>query len=81
MRKTPKKYEPGENPCGKCQSHSHYACRPRLDGTLCSCQCPRACKTRDVKQSADVERLSRGLLPVTIDELNAMTNRRGPYSV
>lgn len=32
----------GKHPCGKCQTGAHRDCRPRLDGTLCSCACERA---------------------------------------
>ena len=81
MRKTPKKYERGVRPCGNCSSFRHYSCRPKLDGTLCTCQCPAACKTRDAKAKLDAERLAQGLLPVTVTELNKAMDRRGPYNV
>src|SRR5579872_1741590 len=29
----------GDNPCFACNSNRHAGCRPRLDGTDCSCQC------------------------------------------
>lgn len=41
-----RKYQRGENPCGSCNLNQHKTCRPRLDGTLCSCSCERAAKIR-----------------------------------
>jgi hypothetical protein len=79
--KTPKKFERGSQPCGKCQSFRHYCCRPRLDGSMCTCQCPEACKARNVKATLDAERLAQGLLPVTVAQLNKAMERRGPYNV
>lgn len=35
-------YYRGALPCGHCQMSRHAQCRPRLDGTLCSCNCERA---------------------------------------
>jgi hypothetical protein len=81
MRKTPRKYERGASPCGKCQDFGHYCCRPTLDGTLCTCQCLKACKTRNLKQELDAERTSRGLALLTVPELNVIMHRRGPYNV
>jgi hypothetical protein len=36
----------GIAPCGECNINRHNCCRPRLDGTLCTCSCPRAEATR-----------------------------------
>jgi hypothetical protein len=80
MKRTPRKYERGFRPCGKCQSFRHYGCRPKIDGSLCTCTCPKACETREVKATLDAERLAAGLLPVTTAELNKAMHRRGPYS-
>lgn len=33
------KYVHGTNACRNCQRAQHKKCRPRLDGTLCSCTC------------------------------------------
>lgn len=81
MIKTPKKYERGDNPCGKCQMHRHYCCRPRLDGSMCSCQCPASRETHSLKEKLDAERASRGLALVTVAELYVIMQRRGPYRV
>jgi hypothetical protein len=32
----------GIAPCGECNINRHNCCRPRLDGTLCTCSCARA---------------------------------------
>jgi len=40
--KESRRYTLGENPCGNCQSAAHDRCRPRLDGTLCTCTCERS---------------------------------------
>jgi hypothetical protein len=40
--KESRRYSLGETPCGNCQSAAHERCRPRLDGTLCTCSCERA---------------------------------------
>lgn len=37
-----RRYYRGTSPCGHCQAGAHESCRPRLDGTLCSCSCERA---------------------------------------
>lgn len=37
-----RKFASGENACGNCQKSRHTNCRPRLDGTLCSCSCKYA---------------------------------------
>lgn len=44
-------YRRGTKPCGMCGAGRHGSCRPRLDGTLCTCSCERAASVRD-----DVER-------------------------
>jgi hypothetical protein len=48
---------------------------------MCTCQCPEACKARNVKATLDAERLAQGLLPVTVAQLNKAMERRGPYNV
>jgi hypothetical protein len=37
----------GGTPCNKCSIHRHEQCRPRMDGTLCSCSCTIANHMRD----------------------------------
>jgi hypothetical protein len=32
----------GIAPCGECNLNRHNCCRPRMDGTLCTCSCARA---------------------------------------
>jgi len=41
-----RKYQPGFNACASCQRGNHSYCRPRLDGTLCSCSCETADNNR-----------------------------------
>ncbi len=36
----------GAAPCGECNLNHHNYCRPRLDGALCTCWCPKAVETR-----------------------------------
>jgi hypothetical protein len=81
VKRTPRKYARGLNPCAKCQSFRHYCCRPLLAGTLCTCTCKKACKTRSLKDTLDAERQSQGLPLLTVPELNKLMNRRGPYNV
>lgn len=42
MKTSPRLYFRGQFPCGHCNLGRHNQCRPRLDGTLCTCKCPRA---------------------------------------
>jgi hypothetical protein len=37
-----KRYDKGKAPCGRCLVGRHECCRPRLDGSLCSCTCIKA---------------------------------------
>jgi hypothetical protein len=81
MEKTPKKFRRGFKPCSKCEAGRHYCCRPLLAGTLCTCDCKKSISTRALKESLDAERVSQGLPQATIEELNEVMNRRGPYNV
>jgi len=46
-----RRFARGKNPCGECGRGQHKSCRPRLDGTLCTCSCEKARLVR-----SDVER-------------------------
>ena len=35
-------HDKGSAPCGECNLNRHNCCRPRLDGTLCTCSCHKA---------------------------------------
>ncbi len=37
-----RQHNKGAAPCGECNLNKHNCCRPRLDGTPCTCSCPRA---------------------------------------
>ena len=43
-----RKYAPGDNQCHYCQIGDHKKCRPKLDGTLCSCACETATMARQM---------------------------------
>lgn len=43
----------GKSACGNCQQGRHTKCRPRLDGTLCSCSCDTANAMRLAHESAE----------------------------
>lgn len=44
----PKKFEHGRNACSHCRSGKHDRCRRlKLDGTMCTCACPRATAARE----------------------------------
>jgi group I intron endonuclease len=51
-RKRVTKYVRGNNPCYYCQSSNHASCRPKLDGSLCSCSCERAVEKRADTQNS-----------------------------
>jgi hypothetical protein len=44
--KNVRQYFMGRTPCSNCQSSKHERCRPKLDGTLCTCTCSQAELTR-----------------------------------
>ena len=37
-----RQHNKGAAPCGECNLNKHNCCRPRLDGTFCTCSCARA---------------------------------------
>ena len=41
-----RQHNKGATPCGECNLNKHNCCRPRLDGTLCTCSCCRAAAIR-----------------------------------
>ncbi len=45
--KKKRKYTIGDNACSYCQQGNHRNCRPKLDGTLCSCSCHFATAIRE----------------------------------
>lgn len=47
------RYDQGTNACGNCQHGRHTSCRPRLDGTLCSCSCDTASTMRVAHEHAE----------------------------
>lgn len=49
--KSLRKYDRGVLPCGNCNLGQHQACRPRLDGMLCTCTCDRAEWEKEVRAS------------------------------
>lgn len=53
FNKKPSKYKRGIRPCNYCNSSQHAACRPRLDGTLCTCNCPAA---RNIAEEVNLTR-------------------------
>lgn len=64
-----KKYEKGELPCGACNLSKHHQCRLRMDGDLCSCNCPRAA---DIRKQVEVETLAhqlRGQIPPSNEKI------------
>lgn len=42
-----RKYKTDETCCAYCQTWDHHKCRPKLNGTLCSCTCPVATEMRE----------------------------------
>jgi hypothetical protein len=55
-----RRYSLGSSPCGNCQKYAHGGCRPRLDGTLCSCACERARIARDQYERKSAAATSAG---------------------
>jgi hypothetical protein len=48
MDSSDREYDRGAAPCRYCQTGYHKACRGfRLDGTVCSCECPTTFKAKD----------------------------------
>jgi hypothetical protein len=76
MRTRKRKHERGAAPCQYCQDGRHYACRPRLDGTLCSCSCFIATGTRVRKTVLDADRTADGQQPLTTEQLFEFSGRR-----
>jgi hypothetical protein len=65
-----KKYELGDNPCGNCRVGGHHKkCRPRLDGTLCSCTCPTSKILRESYEEYLTICEAEGKIPSTLVEV------------
>lgn len=65
------KYVQGPNACGNCQSNRHRHCRPRLDGTLCSCSCDNAETVRNLYDDSCRIAESKGQqLPTIVEALS-----------
>lgn len=62
------KYLPGDNCCGNCQASNHKRCRPRLDGTLCSCSCDHAETNRSIHNGECRQAVEKNLPEPTIRE-------------
>lgn len=76
MQTKKRKFDRGATPCAACQSARHYACRPRLDGGVCSCSCIKATGIRVRKQVLDADRAEDGHTPLTTEQLFRFSGRR-----
>jgi hypothetical protein len=71
-----KQYEPGDNPCGNCNLYHHKKCRPRLDGTLCSCTCPQSRKLFEAYEEYLTVCQAEGKVPSTLVEVLPVIHKK-----
>ena len=75
-------YEQGKSPCGACQTYKHKGCRPRLDGSLCSCSCAKAAQNREeYKIFAEYAAIVGDPVPVVCDVLVDQVKPRNKWPV
>lgn len=62
-RRAASQYARGTNPCAHCSSSRHKECRPKLDNTLCSCECPKADRMRQAVADMQTNQTIEGAIP------------------
>lgn len=78
LQKTPdkRKFQKGNRPCGRCTANHHADCKPRRDGTLCTCSCSLASAMR-LEHALAVEEAAKGEEPMpSIKELTKLVYKR-----